>query len=179
MIALVTAFASLLRCRARASVALLCVWATLLFANLASAEVGVQAKTRVWDFESASALNVCPISSASPEQHREIRSCSAGFASGSPHGARRGAQYGPSTVGAAQRVWRTLQTGGNTIKGSTAKALNQEWGVNLTRREWGRALEALKKNFNLRNDFHGKILENGNFTSKSGEVIGNLLEYLP
>ena len=73
---------SLLRFRARASVALLCVWATLLIANLASAEVGVQTKTRVWDFESAAPLNVCSKSIASAGQHREIRSCSAGFASG-------------------------------------------------------------------------------------------------
>ena len=75
MFGLLPLVASLLRFRARASVALLCAWATLLFANLASAEVGVQAKTRVWDFESASALNVCSNSSASAGQHREIRSC--------------------------------------------------------------------------------------------------------
>ena len=88
MLSLVNVLATLVRFRARASVALLCVWATLLLANLASANVGVQAKTSVWDFESASALNVCSISSASSEQHREIRSCSAGFASESPHAAR-------------------------------------------------------------------------------------------
>ncbi len=75
MLSLVNAVATLVRFRARASVALLCVWATLLFANLASAEVGVQAKTRIWDFESAAPLNVCPFFPASAEQHREIRSC--------------------------------------------------------------------------------------------------------
>ena len=67
---------------------LACVWATLLVANLASAEVGVQAETRVWDFEEASTLNVCSNPSASPRLHRENQLARSELALGSPHAAR-------------------------------------------------------------------------------------------
>jgi len=48
----------------------------------------------------------------------------------------------------------------------------------MTNREWGRALEALKKDNGLRNDFHGRILDNGNYVDKSGNVIGNIGGYV-
>lgn len=74
MLSLVTTLAALVGVHARRSVAFFCVWATLLIANLASADVGVQAKTRVWDFGQSAPLNACSISPATPGTHREIRS---------------------------------------------------------------------------------------------------------
>ena len=121
MFGLLPLVASLLRFRARASVALLCVWATLLIANLASAEAGVQAKTRVWDFESASALNVCPISSASAGQHQEIRSCSAGFASGSPHAARGAPKIHPGQQGKHIVGHNNFKSGRSILKAEPAE----------------------------------------------------------
>jgi hypothetical protein len=50
----------------------------------------------------------------------------------------------------------------------------------LEPREWGRALESLKQNEGLPNDFHGKILSNGNFANPdTGAIIGNIGDYLP
>lgn len=49
----------------------------------------------------------------------------------------------------------------------------------MTSRDWGRALEALKKDNGLRNDFHGRILDNGNYVDKTGNVIGNIGDYVP
>ena len=73
-----------------------------------------------------------------------------------------------------------LQTGGNTLNKNTANALNEYFGQNLTSREWGRALEALKADMGkLPNNFHGRILDNGGYVSKTGAVIGNISDYLP
>ncbi len=96
-------------------------------------------------------------------------------------GARSTSSFGPNSVGAGQRLWQTLQTGGNTIRRSTAEALNEAHGLNLHSREWGRALEALKNFRGLSPSFHQtKILESGNVVnSLTGETIGNLLEFLP
>ena len=85
----------------------------------------------------------------------------------------------PLPVGAAGRVPNVLQSGGNTLNKSTANALNESLGESMTNREWGRALEALKKDNGLRNDFHGRILDNGNYVDKSGNVIGNIGDYVP
>jgi RHS repeat-associated protein len=69
---------------------------------------------------------------------------------------------------------RCLQTGGNTISKSTAEDLE------LPRREAGRAMEALKKDYGLPNNFHGKIMSNGDLVNpQTGETIGNLFDYLP
>lgn len=75
---------------------------------------------------------------------------------------------------------RIIQRGGNKISNGTARALNRFFGKNLERREWGRALEALKKDHGLRNDYHGAIKENGRFiNADTGEVIANIRSYLP
>jgi RHS repeat-associated protein len=76
---------------------------------------------------------------------------------------------------------KTLQSGNsNTIKNATAKTLNTNFGENLPSREWGRALEALKSDNGLPNDFHGKIMSNGDFVdAHTGQVIGNIGDYLP
>jgi filamentous hemagglutinin len=68
----------------------------------------------------------------------------------------------------------------NTIKKTTADILNKEFGEDLEPREWGRALEALKRDYGLPDNFHGKILSNRDF---SGEIngtettIGNIGQY--
>jgi RHS repeat-associated protein len=82
-------------------------------------------------------------------------------------------------VEATQGIWRTLQTGGNTINSSTANALNEAHGLDLYPREWGRALESMKTELGLSNDFHGVIVESGDYLNKAGQVLGNLLDYLP
>ncbi len=72
-----------------------------------------------------------------------------------------------------------LQTGGRTLSNRTAKALNEKFGTNLSRREWGRALEGLKKENGLRNDFHGKIFSDGSFGRSIDDVIDNIVGYIP
>jgi len=71
-----------------------------------------------------------------------------------------------------------LQTGGNTITNRIAEGLNKGTGENLPKREWGRALEALKRDNGLRNDVHGQIMTNGDFVV-NGETIGNIADYIP
>jgi len=51
----------------------------------------------------------------------------------------------------------TLQTGGNTIGQGTANALNEHFGKNLSSRDWGRAVETLKRDNGLPNNLHGAI----------------------
>lgn len=85
----------------------------------------------------------------------------------------------PPSLGAAGRVPTVLQTGGHTLNKNTAKILNDQLGLNLTSREWGRALEALKKDNGLRNDFHGRILDNGYYIDDAGNNIGSIEDYLP
>jgi len=60
----------------------------------------------------------------------------------------------------------------------TATALNDTLGKNAARRDWGRALETLKKENGLPNDHHGKILSNGDYVDELGNVFGNLADYL-
>ena len=52
------------------------------------------------------------------------------------------------------------------------------FGKSLHGREWGSALERLKRTFTLPNDFHGQIMDNGDFTDADGNVIGNIHDYL-
>ncbi|MFO6300376.1 PAAR-like domain-containing protein [Rahnella selenatireducens] len=85
----------------------------------------------------------------------------------------------PPSLSAAGRVPIVLQTGGHTLSKNTAKILNEQFGTNLTSREWGRALESLKKDNGLRNDFHGRILDNGSYIDDAGSNIGNIEDYLP
>lgn len=79
----------------------------------------------------------------------------------------------------ARGTQQVLQTGGRTIKRGTAKALNELTGQSLSRREWGRSLEALKEANDLPNAHHGKILANGDYADDAGVVIDNIIDYLP
>ena len=85
VLSLATVVASLIRVRARACVVLACVAAMLCAVGVASAHPSVQPKTRIWDFSSASPLNVWLERSASPRTHPENQSGSAKLASVSPH----------------------------------------------------------------------------------------------
>ncbi|WP_170948512.1 hemagglutinin repeat-containing protein [Bordetella genomosp. 5] len=71
---------------------------------------------------------------------------------------------------------KVIQTGGRTINSTAAKILNKEFGKNLHAREWGRALEALKRELLLGNDHHGRLLSNGDYQSQTGEWLGNIGE---
>jgi RHS repeat-associated protein len=72
----------------------------------------------------------------------------------------------------------TLQTGGRTVDSRTARELNRYFDEDLHKREWGRALEELKDRHDLPNDFHGRIMSNGDYLSPRGDFIGNLSEYI-
>lgn len=89
-------------------------------------------------------------------------------------------QKGSSSSG-GNNEWtpRVLQTGGRTIRHSTADALNQHFQVNYHRREWGRALESLKRQNDLSPNHHGKILETGDYLDDVGNLIDNIGAYLP
>ena len=91
-------------------------------------------------------------------------------------GAMAPTPFGPGSVGAAEV--RTLQSGGHTISGSTAKGLNEAAGTNLTRRDWGRALEALKKENGIPNNEHPLIRATGDVVKKDGTFIANVIDYL-
>ncbi|MCL9667290.1 RHS repeat-associated core domain-containing protein [Rosenbergiella epipactidis] len=84
----------------------------------------------------------------------------------------------PKSVGAKGRKSVVLQTGGRTIEQRTANELNKYFGRNINRREWGRALESLKRRNNLRNDDHGRILDNGDHIGIQGNIIDNIEDYL-
>ena len=87
------------------------------------------------------------------------------------------ARFGANTVGAAQV--RIIQYGGRKIGQTAADALNEAFETDLSRRAWGRVVEALKKDNLLPPDFHGNIDALGNYMDKAGKIIGNLGEYLP
>jgi hypothetical protein len=73
---------------------------------------------------------------------------------------------------------KTLQSGGNTLKKRTADKLNEHFGEDLPAREWGRALEELKREHGLPPNHHAKILENGDYVDDAGNVIDNLGNYV-
>ena len=60
----------------------------------------------------------------------------------------------------------------------TADALNELTGRSLHRRDWGRALEALKREHGLGNGHHGRILDTGVYADLDGNVIDDLESYL-
>ena len=72
-----------------------------------------------------------------------------------------------------------LQTGGNTIRNRTAQLLNEQFDMNLHRRDWGRALEALKDFVGQPGQLHGKIMSDGTLVDETGRVIGNILDFIP
>ena len=78
----------------------------------------------------------------------------------------------PPDVGFANEA-KVLQTGGHILKSSTLEALN------ITKEEGKFGIEAMKKANGLCPDFHGKIMSNGDFYSKAGQFIDNILDYIP
>jgi filamentous hemagglutinin len=70
-------------------------------------------------------------------------------------------------------------TGGRGLTDAAARQLNRAFGTNLHSREWGRALEALKKDHQLRNDFHGRLFSDGSYGSDISDILGNITDYLP
>ena len=68
---------------------------------------------------------------------------------------------------------KVLQTGGNTLSNRTLKELG------LSKGQAKNAIEALKADLGVRNDFHAKIWSNGDVTHpNTGEVLGNLFDYV-
>lgn len=84
--------------------------------------------------------------------------------------------FGEASLGAAQA--RVLQTGERTLRKATATALNEANGMQLSPREWGRGLEALKKAGDLANNHHGKIWSTGLYTEMDGTYLGNILDFI-
>jgi RHS repeat-associated protein len=81
--------------------------------------------------------------------------------------------FGPRTLSSAAKFNKVLQSGGQALTNSTLKALK------LTKSQGRDAIHALKKDFNLPNDFHGKILSNGDYLDpKSNEFIANFFDYI-
>ena len=66
-----------------------------------------------------------------------------------------------------------LQTGGHTLKNSTLRRLG------LSKEQGKQAIEAMKKDRLVPNDFHGKILANGEVLDSAGNALGNVYDYLP
>ncbi len=83
------------------------------------------------------------------------------------------------SVGAVQRIHKVLQTGGNKLNKKTANTLNNQLGENLKPREWGRALETLKNDLGLPGNHHARIVDNGDYIDDAGNILGNLLDYVP
>jgi RHS repeat-associated protein len=84
--------------------------------------------------------------------------------------------FGPRSLGAAQSI---LQRGKHTITNKTARELNKLTGRNLSRREWGRVVERLKKANSVPNDFHPIITHAGEYLDHAGNVIDYISDYLP
>jgi hypothetical protein len=85
-----------------------------------------------------------------------------------------GTYFSPDGGGNQGGNVRVLQTGGNTLNSRTLRALG------LSKNEGKAAIEALKRDFGLGSNFHGRIMSNGNVVNpRTGGVIGNLYDYLP
>ncbi|HXM23922.1 MAG TPA: RHS repeat-associated core domain-containing protein, partial [Terriglobales bacterium] len=76
-----------------------------------------------------------------------------------------------------------LQSGNTrTVSKQTADKLNELFEKDLNRRDWGRALEDLKRFNELPNDFHGNIMSDGTFVGEVEGVVtnfGSIVEFLP
>lgn len=79
--------------------------------------------------------------------------------------------------GFTEAVEKPILTSGNKITPHAARELNKFTGKTLQRRDWGRALESLKKESGLANNAHGKLWNNGNFFVNN-ELIGNILWFI-
>jgi hypothetical protein len=87
--------------------------------------------------------------------------------------AKTGTQ-GFKALGEAERGCdKVLQSGGQSLKPRTSKSLN------LTKEQGRHAIHSLKDDLGLPNNFHGKIMSNGDYVHPStGERLGNLFDYV-
>jgi len=96
-----------------------------------------------------------------------LTACSGGAASSGGGGGGGGGGQKP----------RPLQSGNSTtITSRTANALNKLSGKDLLPREWGRALEELKRSVEIPDNVHGQIMDNGDFVV-NGNTIGNIVQW--
>jgi len=56
--------------------------------------------------------------------------------------------------------------------------LNRHHGTDYTTRQWGDALEDLKRRHGLGGAHHGAVLENGYYMVETGETIGPIIDYM-
>jgi RHS repeat-associated protein len=103
----------------------------------------------------ASAIAGGPVAAGNPEVQAAAQQAEGAVCSAEANASSTPSIWGPSTAGGAQV--NTLQTGGRTIKQATADALNEANGSDLTSRDWGRALEALKSSAGLPNNIAQEI----------------------
>jgi hypothetical protein len=71
-----------------------------------------------------------------------------------------------------------LIRGGRAMNQRVANKLNKKFQMNKAQREWGRALEDLKGDYQLRNDDHGTLYENGDYVL-GDRFIANIMDYVP
>jgi hypothetical protein len=67
---------------------------------------------------------------------------------------------------------KAIQTGGHIFNQNTLKVLK------LTKEQAKKAIEALKKFAGKGNNFHGKIMSNGDVLDDAGRVIGNIYDFI-
>jgi RHS repeat-associated protein len=81
---------------------------------------------------------------------------------------------GFKSLGAAGKNFsKVLQSGGQSLKPSTLRALK------LSKEQGRNAIHALKSDIGLPNNFHGKIMGNGDYLNPStGKWLGNLFDYI-
>lgn len=89
----------------------------------------------------------------------------------------RCAHLGVALVAETGISQRPLQRGGHTLLPRTATMLNKYFKKNLHPREWGAALERVKRG-STGNDDHGSIMPNGDYIDVQGNYLGNLAEDL-
>ena len=82
-------------------------------------------------------------------------------------------------MGGFADVYHVIQRGGRTLKDKTARLLNEFFGVNIPKRDWGRGLEKLKKRQGIGNPDHNDIMNNADLLHReTQELIGNIADYM-
>ena len=105
------------------------------------------------------------------EKAFEVFLASAGAAAGNNNGGN-GGKGGKGN--------QTVQSGGKTIRDSSAKQLNDYSGKNYSPRDWSRTLERIKNESGFGNNYHeGKITLDGPWYDGKGIWRGNLNQILP
>ena len=80
---------------------------------------------------------------------------------------------------AAERIAKVLLMGGRNVQRRTVGELNEDLDENRELRQWVLALEDLKRCTGLQPDHLGKILDNCDYADDDGEIVGNLLDFMP